>query len=106
MAKQAELRTVDANQTVFLQGFGPSAFSLYPAMLLHYLDSILCSNNNFRGSWERVLLCPARLGQDQGEQQSDQGPVLIETVRSPNSVDHQSLYPDDRSSYPLTRSDA
>ena len=46
MAKHAELRTVDANQTVFSQGFGPSAFSLYPAMLVHYLDSILFSNAN------------------------------------------------------------
>ena len=44
MAKQAELQTVNANQTVFSQGFGPSAFSLYPAMLVHYLDSILFSN--------------------------------------------------------------
>ena len=43
MAGQAGLRTVDANQTVFSKGFGPSAFSLYPAMLLHS-DSILCSN--------------------------------------------------------------
>ena len=44
MARYAELQTVDANQRVFSQGFGPSAFSLYPAMLLHYPDSILCSN--------------------------------------------------------------
>ena len=43
MARHAELQTVDANQTVFSKGFGPSAFSLYPAMLLHS-DSILCSN--------------------------------------------------------------
>ena len=44
MARQAELRTVDANQTVFSTGFGPSAFPLYPAMLMHSPDSILCSN--------------------------------------------------------------
>ena len=62
--------------------FCASAFSLYPVIPLHYLDSILCSNNNFRANRERVLLCPARLGQDQGEQHNRQGPVLIETVRS------------------------
>ena len=44
MARYAEMRTVDANQTVFSQGFGPSAFPLYPALLLHYPASILCSN--------------------------------------------------------------
>ena len=44
MAKQTELRTVDANQTVFSRGFEPYAFSIYPAMLLHYPDFILCSN--------------------------------------------------------------
>ena len=44
MAGQGGLRTVDADQTVFSQGFGPSAFSLYPAMLVHYPDSILFSN--------------------------------------------------------------
>ena len=51
---------------------------------------------NFRGNWERVLLCPARLRRGQGEQQSGQGPVLIETARSPNSVDHRP-----RSPYPM-----
>ena len=34
MARHAELQTVDANQTVFSQGFGPSAFSLSPATIL------------------------------------------------------------------------
>ena len=72
--------------------FCASAFSLYPVIPLHYLDSILCSNNNLRANRERVLFCPARLSQDQGGQQSDQGPVLIETVcSSPNSVDHRAL---------------
>ena len=44
MARRAELKTVDANQTVISQGFEPSAFSLYSAMLAHYPDSTLFSN--------------------------------------------------------------
>ena len=44
MARHAELQTVDANQTVFSQGFRPSAFPLYPVMLVRYPDSILFSN--------------------------------------------------------------
>ena len=79
MAGQGGLRTVDADQTVFSQGFGPSAFSLYPAMLLYPSLSrfYFVLEHNFRGSWKQVLLCPARLGQDQGEQQSGQGPVSL-----------------------------
>ena len=41
MARQAELRTVNADQTIFLQGFEPSAFSFYSAMFAHYPDSTL-----------------------------------------------------------------
>ena len=44
MAGQGGLRTVDADQTVFSQGFRPSTFPLYPVMLVHYPDSILFSN--------------------------------------------------------------
>ena len=44
MAGRGGLRTVDADQTVFSQGFRPSAFPLYPVMLVRYPDSILFSN--------------------------------------------------------------
>ena len=80
MAGQAGLRTVDANQTVFSQGFRSCAFSLHLSMFLRYPDSTLCSNDDFRGVWERVLLCPARLSRGKVEEQSDQGPVIMETV--------------------------
>ena len=63
---------------------------------------MLSCSRTFRGRWERVLLCPARFRRDQVEQQSDQGPVLIETVRFLNSVDYRPLspYPDIHSSHP------
>ena len=44
MAGQGGLRTVDADQTVFSQGFGPFDISLYPAMLVHYPDAVMFSN--------------------------------------------------------------
>ena len=94
MARQAELKTVDANQTVFSQGFRPSAFPLYPAMLVHYPDSILFSNATLGeiGNGFYFVL--------QGSVKIKVNNTIVKvrcslrlSVRSPDSADHRPSIP-------------
>ena len=104
MARQAELKTVDANQTVFSQGFEPSAFSLYSAMLAHYPDSTLFSNATTLGEIGNGFYFVL-----QGSVKIKVNNTIVKvrcslrlSVRSPDSADHRPLspYPDDRLSHP------
>lgn len=110
MARHAELQTVDARQTVFLQGVRRlywQIFSLVCASSLVQLCIIFApnlhllvyspntshcdpfSNTNSRWCWRRFLLCPATICCGWDRPQSDQGAEFIRDFCQLKQHDHQ-----------------
>ena len=95
MARQAELRTVNADQTIFLQGFEPSAFSFYSAMFAHYPDSTL-----FLGATTLGEIGDGFYFVLQGSVKIKVNKTIVKvqcslrlSVRSSDSADHRPAYP-------------